>query len=161
MIRAFNGYRLFYERRYAESIEEYEAALRIEPDNPAVYYNLAIAYHLNGNFGEALAMVRKFVPGDQELDEALDRGYAEGGYRAALLRYAETLAARPEAAELLSMTVAVTYAMAGEKERTLDWLEVMYQTRNPNMPAMYERQFDLVRDDPRFQDLRRRMNMPE
>jgi len=161
MIRTFNGYRLFYERRYAESIEEYEAALRIEPDNPAVYFNVAGAYHQNGNYDEALVMVRKLVPGDQELEEALDRGYAEGGYRAALLRYAETLAARTEVAELLSMTIAMTYAFAGEKERTLEWLEFMYQTRNPNMPAIYERQFDLVRDDPRFQDLRRRMNLPK
>jgi TolB-like protein len=160
LIRTFNGYGLFYERRYAEAIEEYEAALRIEPDNPAVFFNLAAAYHMNGNYDEALAMVRRLVPGDQELEDALDRGYAEGGYRAAMLRYAETMAARPEAAELLSMFVAVVYAFAGENDLTLDWLEVMYRTRNPNMPAIYERQWDFVRDDPRFQDLRRRMNMP-
>jgi serine/threonine-protein kinase len=160
MIRSFNGYRLLYERRYAESIDEYEAALRIEPDNPVHFSNLASAYHLNGNYDEALVMVRKLVPGDQELEEALDRGYAEGGYRAAMLKYAETLAARPEAAELLSLTVAMIYAFAGEKERTLEWLEVMYQTRNPNMPAISEPLFGLVFDDPRFQDLRRRMNLP-
>ncbi len=160
MIRSFNGYRLLYERRYAESIYEYEAALRIEPDNPVHFFNLASAYHQNGNYDEALVMVRKLVPGDQELEEALDRGYAEGGYRAAMLKYAETLAARPEAAELLSMTVAIIYAFAGEKERTLDWLEIMHQTGNPNMPAIFEPLFGLVFDDPRFQDLRRRMNMP-
>jgi tetratricopeptide (TPR) repeat protein len=160
LIRSFNGYRLFYERRYAESIEEYEAALRIEPDNPVHFFNLTAVYQLNGNYDDALRMLRKFFPGDQELDEALDRGYAEDGYRAAMLRYAETLAARPGAAELLSQVVAMAYAFAGEKERTLDWLEIMYQTGNPNMPAIFEPSYGLVHDEPRFQDLRRRMNMP-
>jgi len=162
LIRSFNGYRLLYERRYAESIEEYEAALRIEPDNPVHFYNLASAYHQDGNYDEALALVRKFFPGDQELEQALDRGYAEGGYRIAMLTYGETLAKRPEAAELLSMMVAMAYAFAGEKERTLDWLEIMYQTGNPNMPAICEPLFaTLVRDEPRFQDLLRRMNLPQ
>ena len=73
--------------------------------------------------------------------------------------FAETLAARPEVAELLYHVISMAHAFAGEKERTLDWLEFMYRTRNPNMPAIYERQFDLVRDDPRLQALRRRMNM--
>ena len=162
LIRSFNGYRLLYERRYAESVEEYKAALRIEPDNPAHVYNLASACHLNGDYDEALGLVRKFVPDDEALEEALDRGYAEGRYQVAMLRYAETLAARPEAVERLAMTVAVIYAFAGNKERTLDWLEIMYETGNPNMPAVDEPQFaTLVHDDPRFQDLRRRMKMPE
>ena len=43
-------------------------------------------------------MVRKIYAGDQELQEALDRGYAEGGYRAAMRRCAETLAARARSA---------------------------------------------------------------
>ncbi len=59
------------------------------------------------------------------------------------------------------MTVAIAFAFAGEKERTVDWLEIMYQSGNPNMPAIYERKVDLGRDDPRFQDLRRLMNLPE
>ena len=35
LIRALNGCRLLFERRYPESIQEFEAALLIEPDNPA------------------------------------------------------------------------------------------------------------------------------
>ncbi len=137
------------------------AALRIEPDNPAHFVYLPIAYHLNGDYDEALSIIRRWFPGDQELEEALDRGYAEGGYRAATQRYAETLASHPEAAELLSMMVANTYAFAGDKERTLDWLEIMYETGNPNMPAICEPQLGLVFDEPRFRELVKKMRMPE
>ncbi|KPL07397.1 hypothetical protein AMJ85_09630 [candidate division BRC1 bacterium SM23_51] len=157
--RVMNGHGLIFERRYAESIEVLEAALRIEPDNRVVYDNLASAYHLTGNYDAVLRMVRKFFPGDQELDEALDRGYAEGGYRAAIVRWADTLAARPGAAELMSYFIACRYAWAGEKERTLDWLELAYETHNPNMPTLSSPDFDLVRDEPRFRDLCRRINL--
>jgi hypothetical protein len=59
------------------------------------------------------------------------------------------------------MMVAMAYAFAGEKERTMDWLEIMYETGNPNMPAVFEPDFGLVFDEPRFQELRRRMGLPQ
>ena len=161
LVRSFNGYRLLFEHRYAESIEEYQAALRVEPDNPVHVFNLTSAYHMNGNLDEALALVRRWFPGDKELEEALDRGNAEGGYRTVMLRCAETLAARPEAQELLSLVVVIAYAYAGEIERTLDWLEIMYETGNPNMPAITEPSFGIVFDQPRFRELLRKMKMPE
>jgi tetratricopeptide (TPR) repeat protein len=159
LFRAMNGIRLLTERRYADAIEELQAAERM---GHPLATNLANAYHLTGNYDEALAQLRRSFAGDQELEEALDRGYAEGGYRAALLRCAETLAARPEAAEHLSLDVAYLYAWAGEKERTLEWLELAYQARCSGLPPALSQSadFDLVRDDPRFRDLRRWMNLP-
>jgi tetratricopeptide (TPR) repeat protein len=165
-IRATNGHVLNIERRYAESIEELQAVLRIQPDHPLAVANLRGAYHQSGKHDEALAMLRRQVrvqfPGDQELEESLDQGYAEGGYRAALLRYAEALAARPEAPERLSMDVAHTYASAGEKERALDWLETAYEARALGLPIVGSggKFSDLLGDDPRFHDLLRRMNLP-
>jgi len=160
LYRALNGRVLCYEGRYAEAIEELQAALRIQPDNPVAYGGLAWAYHMTGEYEEALALIRGLFPGGQELDEAIDRGYAEGGYRAALRRYAETLATRPGAAQRLPWTVANIYAWAGEKERTLEWLEFAYQAHDLNLPGFNSDDFDLVHDDPRYHDLRRRMNLP-
>jgi TolB-like protein/Tfp pilus assembly protein PilF len=165
MIRTFNGQLLLLERRYAESIEELQAVLRIQPDYPLAIMNLHGAYHLTGNYDEALAMFRGEVgmrfAGDQELEEALEQGYAEGGYRAALLRFAETLAARPEAPERLPMDVAYYFGCAGEKERALDWLELAYEARALGLPIVASGgEFsDLMGDDPRFQDLLRRMGL--
>jgi len=160
--RTMNGVVLVYERRYAESIEELEVLVRIEPDNLAAVGNLGWAYHLNGDYDEALAMVRMFFPGDQELDEALDRGYAEGGYRAALLRYAETLAARPEAADQLCIRVANTFAWAGDLEQTLEWFAIAYQAHDPNLPNnLLLTAHPMLHDDPRYHDLRRRVGLPE
>jgi TolB-like protein/Tfp pilus assembly protein PilF len=161
MFRAVNGMLLCWERRYADAIEELEAVLRIEPDHIVAIGNLADAYRLNGNYDEALALSRRVVSGDQELEEALDRGYAEGGYRAAMLRYAETLAGRPETVG--PVEVALAFAYAGERERTLEWLELAYQAHDIILPANLPATGlgPVPGDDPRYQDLRRRMNLPE
>jgi TolB-like protein/Tfp pilus assembly protein PilF len=167
MWRLCNAGVLSYEHRYAELIEEYEAILRIEPDQPVAHSYLAWAYHMSGNYDEALAHVRRQplrdrgIPPDRELEEALDRGYAQGGYQVALRRYAETLAARPEAADLLAWPIAGAYAWAGDKERTLEWLERAYQAHEPNLMTANTPDFELVHDDPRYHDLRRRMGLPE
>ncbi|NIN71147.1 MAG: tetratricopeptide repeat protein [Gemmatimonadetes bacterium] len=168
LFRAMNGYLLCSERRYAEAIEELEAVLRIEPDHVLANILLTEAYHLNGNYDEALVQIRRQIrrdlSGDQELaealEEALDRGYAEGGYRAAMLRFAETLAARPDAAG--PVEVASMYAMAGDKERTLEWLELAYEAHAIRLPGnLHASGFGPVPgDDPRYQALRRRMNLP-
>jgi tetratricopeptide (TPR) repeat protein len=163
MLRTMNGGLLSTEHRYADAIDELEAVLRIEPDHMTAQVNLLWAYHDNGSYDEALALARTMMlPGDRELEEAIDRGYAEGGYRAAMLRGAETVAARPEAAELFSMQVAGTFAMAGERERTLEWLEIAYEARHYVLPGFLSASgFGPVPgDDPQYRDLRRRVGLP-
>ncbi len=57
--------------------------------------------------------------------------------------------------------LAATFALAEEHDRTLEWLEKAYEVRDPGMPYIgVNPLFDSVRDDPRFQDLLRRMNLP-
>jgi Tfp pilus assembly protein PilF len=160
--RAMNGRILCYHHhQYAEAIEQLEAVLRMEPSHLVAKRNLIEAYHLNGNYDEALALIRNKHSEDQGIPEALDRGYAEGGYRAALLRYAEALVARWENG-MDHLDIVRAYAMAGEKERTLEWLELAYQVKNINLPAHVPATGGglLPYDDPRYQDLRRRMNLP-
>jgi hypothetical protein len=52
------------------------------------------------------------------------------------------------------------YLLAGDKERAIEWLEKAYAEHNRNMPYLGSPSFDQVRDDPRFQDLLRRMKLP-
>jgi hypothetical protein len=51
--------------------------------------------------------------------------------------------------------------MAQEYDEALEWLERAFETRDPNMPYIALPVFDPLRSDPRFQDLLRRMNLPE
>ncbi len=76
-------------------------------------------------------------------------------------RAAETLAARSRTTYVGPRSVATWYARAGENDRALEWLERAYEARDPNLVYIgVQPLFDSVRDDPRFQDLLRRMNLP-
>ncbi len=94
--------------------------------------------------------------------EALERGYAEAGYARAMSLAAETLAARSRTTFVPPIMVANLFAAAGENDQALEWLERAYDERDPNMPYLSVfRDLDSLRDDPRFQDLLRRMNLPQ
>ena len=112
-----------------------------------------------GNYEEALAAERKRCAGDRELTEALERGYAEGGYAGAYRRLADTLAARfGKPGCVQSYHLAALYFHAGDRDRVFEWLEKAYAERNRNMPGL-RLHFDSLRSDPRFQSLLRRMNL--
>lgn len=161
LVRLWSGFRHIYERQYPESIEEFEEAQRIEPGNPGIYINLASAYFLDGNYELGIEMVKKFFPGDEELTLALTRENGESSFGPALVRGAETLTGRPGMRESLPFLITYLYAWAGEREPTLDWLEVMYETRNPVLVGtMIAPELDFVLGDPRYQDVFQRMEFP-
>ncbi len=74
---------------------------------------------------------------------------------------AEKLAARSKLTYVQPTRIARLYVSAGEKDRALEWLEKAYQEREGHLVYInVEPDWDLLRDDPRFQDLLRRMNFP-
>ena len=114
-----------------------------------------------GMTDEALALERKNWAGDRELTEALEKGYAEGGYAGAEKRLADTLASRfGKPGGVQTYHLANLYLHAGDRDRALEWLEKAYAERNRNMPYI-GLHFDSLRSDPRFQSLLRRMNLPQ
>ena len=82
-------------------------------------------------------------------------------FREALLRTAEMWAARSDTIYVPHTGVAALFAAAGEHDRALDWLELGMQIRHPNLPSALSSGpiFDSLHDNPRFQDLRRSMNL--
>ncbi len=99
--------------------------------------------------------------GDTEVVGALERGYAEAGYEAAMRSAAEILVARSRTAYVPSMRIANLFVHAGDKEKALEWLEKAFEAHDPHMPYIGALHWsDSLRDDPRFQDLLRRMNFP-
>lgn len=112
-------------------------------------------------YEEALDAQRSYFAsiGHREGEEALTRGYAEGGYRGAMRRAADTLAARSLRTHTGAKIAASLYARAGENERALEWLERAFANHDPGILYLGWPVFDSVRDHPRFQDLLRGMNL--
>ncbi len=164
LFQCFYGQSLVFRRRSDDAIVQLRNVVRTEPNMVLAHGLLWFAFHQKGMYEEALAEAKEHfsLQGFGELEEALDRGYAQGGYAEAMRFAADTLVARSERSYVQAQWIAQLYAHAGEKDRALDWLEKAYQERESRL--VYLGVFpvwDSLRDDPRFRDLLSRMNLPE
>jgi tetratricopeptide (TPR) repeat protein len=160
-IHSFYAVDLLFMRRYDEAIAAARAALRMQPDAPVALFALYQALYLKGMYDELLSLDRKTIAGDQQLEKAFERGYAESGYPGAQGRVAEVYASRIGKSEVQPLGVSFCYLYAGNRDRTLEWLEKAFEARDPNMPYLGLPVYDSLRSDPRFQSLIRRMNLPQ
>jgi serine/threonine-protein kinase len=160
----FYGWHLVYVHRYDEAISQFHKVLATEPDFSSAHMGLWGALYKTGRHKEALAEAKSFfaVLGDHEVEDALTRGDAAGGYTQAMHLAAEVLAARSTRTHVPGVRIARLYAHAGEKDQVMKWLEKAYeQGEIPLVHLSVAWDWDNVRDDPRFQDLLRRMNFPQ
>ena len=126
---------------------------------------VAISYLKQGKNAEAIAAGEKSVAMTSRSGISLgDLGYiyASTGKRTeaiAVLKELEDKYARKEA---IGQYVAPVYLGLGDKDKAFEWLEKVFQTRSGKLAAIrWHIPFESLRDDPRFKDLLKRMNLPE
>ena len=163
IILTISGCSLSYLRRYDDSIERAQNALRTSPNDPVAYNSLWETYHAKGMYEESLESAKAFFSGlgMAPIAEAMAQGYEEDGYSGAMTFAAETLEAFSKQTYISPYSIAMMYALAGNKEKTIELLEIGYEMRDPMMPYISIFTFDLLDDDPRYKDLLQRMNLPE
>jgi len=162
--QCFYGWHLVYLGRYDEAILQIQKVLATQPDYSSAHLGLWGAFYKKGMEKEAVQEAERFFGalGDQEVVRALQTGYREAGYRRAMKRAADTLAARSERTHVPGVRIARLYAHAGEYERTLYWLEKAEAAREgPLVHLAVARDWDGLRSDPRFQDLLHRVGLPQ
>ena len=91
--------------------------------------------------------------------EALRRGWADGGWEGAWRAWLEKAT---EVEAYSPWLIALRYAMVGEVDEAFAWLERGYHERDPSMILLrVAKTLDPLRSDPRFDDLLRRIGLPE
>ncbi len=162
LFRGFYAMDLMYAHRYDDAIAVIRETLKSSPNHSLALSTLRSAYHMKRMYPEALEAWKASYAarGDQAAQDALARGFKEGGYPMALQRVAETLAARSQTAYVPAWQIGTLYTRAGKKDEALEWLEKAYEAHDPNMPYIaVDPIFDILRDDPRFKDLLSRMHL--
>jgi tetratricopeptide (TPR) repeat protein len=152
---------LAYVGRFEEAIEVIQDVLA---KNPGVAFGqaaLANALHVTGRHDEALQLARTgFARGDQSVVEALDRGFAEGGYTGAWEAVADTLATLSRDRPFLAKRVAEAYVKAGQTDKAIDWLERAVEQRDQNLPYLgVWPHFSHLHENPRFQQVAREVGI--
>jgi len=160
-IQSFYAVDLNYVGRYDEAIAAARKTIATQRDAPLAKNALVIAFFMKGMSDDLMAIERERWAEDRDVLAALERGYADAGLAGARSRQCEILAARYEKpGGVMAYVLATFYAQAGERDRVIEWLEKAYEARDRMMPYIGGPEFDALRDDPRFQDLLRRMNLP-
>ena len=158
------GLSYFFARDYARAVAQYRKTLELEPGFTMARYNLAAAY----------VQERKYKDAIQEFDTALKATPNDAG-TICELAHAHALAGKPTEARTLVQRVeemakkryvnppfrAWVYAALGERGHALTLLEQGYEDRCWPMTFMkVEPKYDLLRGEPRFAALMRKLAFP-
>lgn len=156
---AWQGWLYLYAEQYDETIEETNKSLELYSDFPVALYVQGCAYAGKEMYEQAIELHQKAGEFSAEWKCGLGRTYAMAGR----LDEARQALAELEADHTPWDTwfIALIYIALGEKDQAFRWLEAAYGPPNhPYLPWMRSSpEFKPLRDDPRFQDLLRRMNL--
>jgi tetratricopeptide (TPR) repeat protein len=148
-------------RRYDEAIEQLTRVLDMDPNNWGAHNWLFFAYVKKERYEDAFATCQRMndLTGPTPINQfCYAYVHALQGKREEAMR---TLSA-PEWTEAFAWPRAVLYGALGEKDEAFRLLDQAYAEGDPMLAVVkVDPRLDPLRDDPRFQDLLRRMNFPE
>jgi TolB-like protein/Tfp pilus assembly protein PilF len=155
------GWQLISARRYAEARERLRRAIELDPDFPLAHWLLGEANAHDSRVAEGLAHFERAVElSGRALWYLPGLGWAYG-------LNGDASKAREIMAEVLerskyesSFGYALIRLGLGEQDAALDFLELAFDERNPNMVGIhYYPTWDDLRSDPRFIDLVERVGV--
>ncbi|MCA1626200.1 MAG: hypothetical protein LC778_20890, partial [Acidobacteria bacterium] len=156
------GWVYFAARRYDLALEQFKRNSEIEPNYPESRFGISRSLAFKGMYQESLAEMRKFLEltkGAPESSPYLARVYAMAGDRGAAVKILNEHLKLPEDKQR-PFDIAVVHAALSDKDQTIFWLEKSVQRRENELRSLKSSpEFDKVRDDPRFQDLLRRVGL--
>jgi TolB-like protein/DNA-binding winged helix-turn-helix (wHTH) protein/Tfp pilus assembly protein PilF len=159
------GFALTNARRYDEAIEQFRRVIVLDPNDYRPHLFLAIAYASNNRFAEAVARSERAVVLSSRAPSVLGTMgmcYGLAGRKVEARKTLEELLELNRRRYVTPVAMVHVYIGLGDKDRSFAWLEKGYQERSYFMA--YIKVIPLVdplRTDPRFDDLLRRMGLPQ
>src|SRR5208282_2228800 len=168
--------------RIDQALEEYHTALSLDPLSPIVNMNYAVTLMMAHRYSESMAQfqkVRELDPGfrgnhlymsellatmgrfPEAVSELQKLDETPGSFSPDAQGYSR-LMLEPGTKRGLLSDIAVSFALAGDKNKAFEYLEKGFSNGDPDLilclrfPA-----FDSMRSDPRYKDLMRRIGLPE
>ncbi len=153
-----------WERNYDAATAQYRKTLDLDPNFVGAHGNLAVAYERQGNYKQGAEEEEKTANmyGNPAFAAILHEAYAKSGYPGILrAQLNKSLQDRDGGKYVPALGIASTYFLAGDKELGLRWLEKAYDERDSGMVYLnVGSDFDSVRDEPRFQQMVRKVGLP-
>jgi TolB-like protein/DNA-binding winged helix-turn-helix (wHTH) protein/Flp pilus assembly protein TadD len=154
---------LFAAHQYEESMLQSRKALDMDPNFAISHFELGQVLAQKKMYNEAieeLQKANKLSGGDATCISTLGYAYAVSGSRSEALKLMSDLKSRSDHRFSYAAHIALIQASLGEKDLAMASLEKAYTERFDAL-ALRSPAFDPLRSDPRFQDLMRRIGLPQ
>lgn len=156
---------LRFSRQNDRAIEQAKKTLDLEPEFVLGVYVLGQALMIEGKYQEAIEISEKVLsknPNRQLILENAGYGYAKSGRR----KEAEEIIAKfreiGKTDFIATYYTAIIYTALGDKDKAFAELQTAAENKDWSMQQMnVDPLMDPLRDDPRFKDLLKKLNLPE
>jgi TolB-like protein/DNA-binding winged helix-turn-helix (wHTH) protein/tetratricopeptide (TPR) repeat protein len=165
IVNTLVGFAYHNARQYNRAIEEYEKVIQLDPEFSPAHFFLGGALTNIGRYDEGIAHLQKakeLTHGASLMSAGLARGYAHAGRHGRAHQSLRELQLRGMHHYVSPYGLAQVYAVLGDKRSALDMLdravnehafEVLFLRVDPS--------FDTLHENPRFQELLKRVGFPE
>jgi TolB-like protein/lipoprotein NlpI len=155
--------RLAWFGQIEEARDRLDALIRNQPDFYHAYDVLWMIEHQQGRYGEALAVAARYfdLVGEPEVASILMDGVNDADYAQRIRRAAEILETRPARSYVSNVELARLRMHSDDLDKALSHLQQAYSERESALVyTTVDPQFRAAWKDERYQELRRKMNLP-
>ncbi len=159
------GWRLYMARQYDQAIEQLRNTIEMDPNFALSHLVLGQAYEQKKSYDQAVAEFQKAASISHDsvpAIPALGHAYAIAGRKPETQNALDQLLEKSKKQYVSPFYVAIVYAGLNDNEQALDWLEKAYEDRSNGIVFLkVDPQRDALRSNPRFQNLLKRLALPE
>jgi TolB-like protein len=159
--------RLLVAGQYEEALSQVRETLEMNPHFAPAHQTIGWLYLNTGKHEEAIQEFQEALQlsGADDTDYLLDLGfaYAVTGNRVEASKVLAELTERHERGLAPSGSIGILYGALGDLNRAFNWLDKAYEERDPELTYLKvpNRRFGPLRHDARYQQLLRRIGLPE
>ena len=158
------GWAFYLARRYDEAIEQLRRTIELDANYPVTYWILGLALRKTGYYELAISEGEKGVKlsgGSPLMCAALAHTFGTAGRTKEAFQMLEDLRNPAKQKYVAPYFFAGVHIGLGENDRAMEYLEKSYEERSHWLIYLHiDPSMDGLRDDPRFQDLLRRVGLP-
>ncbi len=159
------GWALYFARKPDECIAHSRKAIEMELHPFWNHFMLGWGYEQKGNYPEAIRALEQAVENSKQnpvTQWTLGHAYAVAGRAAEAERLLQGLIEKAQTKYVPPYEIAMVHLGLGHKDRAFEWFEKAFEERSGWMAYLkVDPRLDPIRSDPHFQNLYRRVGLPQ
>jgi len=156
----------YHQRDYKSLIEASQRSVTTNPNSWSSHYFLAVGYEGSGQLEQAIPEYQRAVDLSQRNSDAiagLAHVYATVGKRGEAEKILGDLQRQSKTSYVSPYMIGAIYSGLGQNDKAIEFLERAYQERGPDIAYFIraDLRMDTLRSNPGFQELLRRIRLPQ